>query len=116
MNYIRRIYIDKKNFADMARPGVCEVCGRVTDVVVASSTFGPCTNTYCEECLADGLEPYSEVVGLVWCIGWDDLATWAKDKIERTLKKLGKTKEDVMADVEATEKEFLEWAEKNKEE
>lgn len=57
---------------------------------------------YCEECLKEGLEPYSDIVGIVWCVGWDNLAVWAKD----TIKKLGKTKEDVLADVEATEKRF----------
>lgn len=45
-------------------------------------------------------------VNCVWCVGWDNLAVWAKDTIERTIKKLGKTKEDVLADVEATEKRF----------
>lgn len=98
----------KKNFADMARHGVCEVCGKEAPVVVAASTLGACSSAYCEECFNEGLEPYSDIVGTVWYIGWDDLAVWAKDKIERTLKKLGKTKEDVLADVETTEKRFNE--------
>lgn len=96
----------KKTFTDMARHGVCEVCGKEAPIVVAASTLGACSNAYCEECLNEGLEPYNDIVGTVWCVGWDNLAVWAKDKIERTLKKLGKTKEDILADVEATEKRF----------
>lgn len=96
----------KKTFTDMARHGVCEVCGKEAPIVVAASTLGACSNDYCEECLNEGLEPYNDIVGTVWCVGWDNLAVWAKDKIEHTLKKLGKTKEDILADVEATEKRF----------
>lgn len=98
----------KKTFNDVAHMGTCEVCGKEAPVVVAASTLSACSSAYCEECLNEGLEPYSDIVGTAWCVGWDDLAVWAKDKIERTLKKLGKTKEDVLADVEATEKRFNE--------
>lgn len=97
-----------RKFIDYARMGTCEVCGKEAPVVVAASTLSACSSAYCEECLNEGLEPYSDIVGIVWCVGWDDLAVCAKDKIERTLKKLGKTKEDVLADVEATEKRFNE--------
>lgn len=96
----------EKTFNDVAHMGACEVCGKEAPVVVAASTLSACSSAYCEECLNEGLEPYSDIVGTVWCVGWDDLAVWAKDKIERTLKKLGKTKEAVLADVEATEKRF----------
>lgn len=97
-----------RKFIDYAHMGTCEVCGKEAPVVVAAYTLSSCSSAYCEECLNEGLEPYSDIVGIVWCVGWDDLAVGAKDKIERTLKKLGKTKEDVLADVEATEKRFNE--------
>lgn len=98
----------KKTFSDIAHMGTCEVCGKEAPVVVTASTLSSRSSAYCEECLNEGLEPYSDIVGTVWCVGWNNLAVWAKDTIERTLKKLGKTKEDVLADVEATEKRFNE--------
>lgn len=82
----------KKTFNDVAHMGTCEVCGKEAPVVVAASTLSSCSSAYCEECLNEGLEPYSDIVGIVWCVGWDDLAVWAKDKIERTLKKLARQK------------------------
>lgn len=96
----------KKTFNDVAHMGTCEVCGKEVPVVVAASPLSACSSAYCEACLNECLEHYIDIVGTVYCVGWDNLSVWAKDKIERTLKKLGKTKEDVLADVEATEKRF----------
>ena len=98
----------QKTFNDISNIGTCEVCGKEASVVVVASTLSACSFAYCEECLNEGLEPYSNIVSTVWCVGWDNLAVWAQDKIKRTLKKLDKTKEDVLTDVETIEKWFNE--------
>lgn len=94
-------------FMEYALPGKCEVCGVEAPVVVVSSRLGPCSCAYCEDCYDAGLEPYPMIVAAVWSCGWDDMAEWAKAPIRKTLTKLGKTEEDMLADVKAEEDSFI---------
>lgn len=96
-----------RKFIDYARIGKCEVCGKSAPVVVVSSVLGPCSCAYCEECYTDGLEPYPMVVAAVWSCGWENMADWAKARIRKTLTKLGKTEEEMLADAKAEEDSFI---------
>lgn len=96
-----------KTFNDFALMGKCEVCGKSAPVVVVSSVLGPCSCAYCEECYSEGLEPYPIIVAEVWSCGWENMADWAKARIRKTLTKLGKTEEEMLADVKAEEDSFI---------
>ena len=96
-----------RKFIDYAYMGTCEVCGKSAPVVVVSSALGPCNCAYCEECYAESLEPYSMVVAAVWSYGWENMADWAKTRIRKTLTKLGKTEEEMLADAKAEEDSFI---------
>lgn len=96
-----------RKFIDYAHIGTCEVCGKSAPVVVISSSLGPCSCAYCEECYGANLEPYSIVVAAVWTCGWEDMADWAKARIRKTLTKLGKTEEEMLADAKAEENSFI---------
>lgn len=96
-----------RKFIDYAHIGTCEVCGKSAPVVVVSSSLGPCSCAYCEECYGANLEPYSIVVAAVWTCGWEDMADWAKARIRKTLTKLGKTEEEMLADAKAEENSFI---------
>lgn len=97
----------KKTFDDVTLMGKCEVCGKSAPVVVVSSVLGPCSCAYCEECYDAGLEPYPIIVAAVWSCGWEDMAGFAKDRIRKTLKKLGKTEEEMLSDVKAEDDSFI---------
>lgn len=96
-----------RKFIDYAHIGTCEVCGKSAPVVVVSSSLGPCSCAYCEECYGANLEPYSIVVAAVWTCGWEDMADWAKARIRKTLTKLGKTEKEMLADAKAEENSFI---------
>lgn len=96
-----------RKFIDYAHIGTCEVCGKSAPVVVVSSSLGPCSCAYCEECYGANLEPYPIVVAAVWTCGWEDMADWAKARIRKTLTKLGKTEEEMLADAKAEENSFI---------
>ena len=94
-------------FMKCARPGKCEVCGIKAPVVVVSSSLGPYSCAYCEKCYDAGLEPYPMVVSTVWSCGWENMANWAKARIRKTLTKLGKTEEEMLADVKVKDDSFI---------
>lgn len=96
-----------KTFNDIAHMGTCEVCGKSAPVVVVSSGLGPCSCAYCEKCYDAGLEPYPMVVSTVWSCGWENMADWAKARIRKILTKLGKTEEEMLADVKAEDDSFI---------
>ena len=98
----------KSTFSEMARPGVCEVCGKNAPVVVCASAFGPVSFAYCEECLKAGLEPYRHMVNYVSEAGeyvseageWPhEIAERYRGEIRRILKGLGKSEEEFATDV-----------------
>lgn len=96
-----------RKFIDYAHMGTCEVCGKSAPVAVVSSVLGPCSCAYCEECYAEGLEPYPMIVAEVWSCGWENMADWAKARIRKTLTKLRKTEEEMLADAKAEEDSFI---------
>lgn len=96
-----------KTFNDVALMGKCEVCGKSAPVAVVSSVLGPCSCAYCEECYDAGLEPYPIIIAAVWSCGWEDMAAFAKARIRKTLKKLGKTEEEMLSDVKAEDDSFI---------
>ena len=96
-----------RTFNDIAHMGTCEVCGKSAPVVVVSSRLGPCSCAYCEDCYDAGLESYSMIVAAVWNCGWEDMAEWAKASIRKTLTKLRKTEEEMLADVKARDNSFI---------
>ena len=96
-----------KTFNDIAHMGTCEVCGKSAPVVVVSSLLGPCSCAYCEECYDADLEPYPMIVAAVWTCGWEDMAEWAKAPIRKTLTKLGKIEEEMLADVKVKDDAFI---------
>lgn len=96
-----------RKFINYASMGTCEVCGKVAPVVVVSSRLGPCSCAYCEDCYGAGLEPYPMIVAAVWSCGWENMAEWAKVPIRKTLTKLGKTEEEMLADAKAEEDSFI---------
>ena len=96
-----------RKFIDYAHIGTCEVCGKSAPVVVVSSRLGPCSCAYCEDCYDAGLESYPMIVAAVWNCGWEDMAEWAKASIRKTLTKLGKTEEEMLADVKAKDDAFI---------
>lgn len=57
------------SFKEVAHEGQCSVCGKTADVVVCCSIFGAQSNAYCEFCYSMGLEPYSQMVDYVACVG-----------------------------------------------
>lgn len=95
-----------RKFIDYARNGICEVCGKPAPVVVVSSSLGPGSCAYCEDCYANGLEPYYMIVPAVCACGWEDMADWAKARIRKTLTKLGITEEKMLADVKTKEEAY----------
>lgn len=96
-----------KTFNDIAHMGTCEVCGKSAPVVVVSSRLGPYSCAYCEKCYDADLEPYPMVVSTVWSCSWENMADWAKARIRKILTKLGKTEEEMLADVKAEEDSFI---------
>lgn len=49
--------------------GVCDVCGKETQVVTCASNYGPVSFAYCKNCLSERLEPYSALVAYISCAG-----------------------------------------------
>ena len=96
-----------RKFIDYAHIGTCEVCGKSAPVVVVSSSLGPCSYACCEECYDANLEPYPMIVTTVWTCGWENMADWAKTYIRKTLTKLGKTEEEMLADAKAEDDSFI---------
>lgn len=82
--------------------GKCEVCGKEGPVVVCSSTLGPFSFAYCEDCLHAGAEPYWFTVNAVALCGlWpDDVNEAFQEKIRSVLKYLNRSEEVFKADVE----------------
>lgn len=96
-----------KTFNDFALRGKCEVCGKTAPLVVVSSVLGPYICAYCEKCYDAGLEPYPIIIAAVGSCGWENMASFAKARIRKTLKNLGKTEEEMLSDVKAEDDSFI---------
>lgn len=90
-----------RSFHRNAHSGQCEVCGKETMVVVCSSSMGPFSFSYCEDCMRTGAEPYWFMVNVVAMSGpWPDSVGDAfQQKIRDTLKYLSRSEEEFKADV-----------------
>lgn len=90
-----------KPFYRNAHPGQCDVCGKETMVAVCSSSMGPFSFSYCEDCLRTGAEPYWFLVNVIAMSGlWPDCVNEAlQTKIRDILKYLSRSEEEFRADV-----------------
>lgn len=89
------------NFANMSHPGICAVCGKKTDVVVAASAFGATSYAYCKDCFGNYLEPYHAMVDYISCAGLfpDDINETYQVMCREILKGLGISEEKFIEDV-----------------
>ena len=99
-------------FNQIAKPGKCEVCGAEKLVVVLSSSFGACSCAYCKECYNSNLEPYDLCVSTVWSCGWENMSERAKNIVDKSLIKIGKTFDEMMEDVKKIDQDYLDWCNK----
>lgn len=87
----------------------CYVCGKETeDVVVCSSSFGPFSITFCKDCLAQGKEPYSVIVGYIAMAGRfpEDINEEYQKEVRRQLTLHGISEEQFIADVNKIIEDF----------
>lgn len=77
----------------------CDVCGRDAVGVCASSLGQAASYAYCKRCLLLDYVPWGDIVGAVFCVGRTNIASWARDIIERSLIFHGRTWEDVEREV-----------------
>ena len=100
--------MEKRTFSEMARPGVCEVCGKNAPVVVCASAFGPVSFAYCKECLIANMEPYQHMVDYVSMAGeWPrGIAKCYQGAIMRIVEGHGKSEAEFAADVKAARAAF----------
>lgn len=88
--------------------GKCDVCGKETNTFVACSACGAVSYAYCEECLNNGLEPYSALVGMD--LYFDDISEDFKQQILLpSLRVHGKTPAEFDADVKKLDDDFYNW-------
>lgn len=89
------------NFEKHAHSGKCDVCGKETQVVIAASSMGPVSLSYCEDCLGAGAEPYEFMASYISCAGnWpEDISPEAQTRVRSILSYLGKTEEEFSRDV-----------------
>jgi hypothetical protein len=79
----------------------CEVCGKPAQNVYASK-YGPCTLSYCEDCMNNKLEPYWIVVAYIACAGHfpEDINEWYQKDVRRMLAIWEKSEDEFIQDVE----------------
>lgn len=106
-------------FDELARPGVCQVCGSNRPVAVFSSSMGACSFAYCKTCWANHAEPYEAMVAYISCAGRypDDINDAYIAIVRQNLYYLGRSEEEFIADVEMAlqkELEYFQYMEENK--
>ena len=89
----------------------CEVCGNPA-IGVCSSTVGPISHAFCKECLVEGRQPWSTLLGGLFGCRKDYIADWAIPIIEATCKFYKKTVDEFWEEMAQIEKEHKEYAEK----
>ena len=77
--------------------------GKEAMVAVCASSMGPVSLSYCEECLALGVEPYNFMVSYIACAGeWpDDISPEMQTRVRWLLAFHNKTEEEFAKDVSA---------------
>lgn len=99
-------------FAKMSHPGICDVCGTKTNVVVCSSAFGAISHAYCKDCLKNYLEPYGTMVAYISSAGLfpDDINEDYQKLCRHILKELDIPEEKFIKDVKKANDDMIEWA------
>ena len=77
---------------------VCEVCG-APSVGVAASSLGAFSSAYCHDCLVCGAEPWDMLAVSLSCCGPDGHAAWVDNVIAATIKRTGRTREELDEEV-----------------
>ena len=78
----------------MFHRGICQVCGKETDVAELGSLFGLDVKfRYCEDCMESGAEPYAEMVTYIAQAGCEpeDLIADFTKIVEASAKAAGKS-------------------------
>lgn len=79
--------------------GICDVCGKKTEIFTVASTCGGTSFAYCDECLDASREPYNALVGMG--LFFDEFAeSYQKIILMPSLQFHKKTKEEFDADVQ----------------
>ncbi len=99
-------------FLKYANLGKCKVCGAEEPVIVMSSRLGSGSYAYCEKCYDFDCEPYDLCVSTVWSCGWQNMSERAKNTVEKSLIKIGKTFDEMMEDVKKLDQDYLDWCNK----
>lgn len=81
--------------------GKCHACGKDTQVVCCCSTFGAFSNSYCLDCVEQGIENYNDMVVSISLVGRypEDVNPTYIDIIKKNLKYHNKTEEEFAEDV-----------------
>ena len=88
--------------------GECSVCGKETKVFAVCSTCGGSSYAYCGECLDEGREPYSALVGMG--LYFDEISDAYKESILLpSLKFYNKTPAEFDADVKKLDDDYYDW-------
>lgn len=94
----------------------CEVCGNTEIVGVASSSIIAASFPYCNECLLVNAEPYDIIVGLFIGTNVSEIGleaelekyeSWAQKIVYNSLRRVGKSTEEFLTDVELADAEFM---------
>lgn len=82
--------------------GKCAVCGKKTEVYVASSSIGAVTYAYCADCLRANVEPWEDLVyNCAVCGPYpESVNEWFRGIVRDTCKYLGKSEEEFKAAVD----------------
>ncbi|MDF2841589.1 MAG: hypothetical protein K0R00_15 [Herbinix sp.] len=105
------------SFDELGRPGKCDVCSKEANVVVLSSSMGPISWAYCENCATKRLEPYGGMIAYISSLNYpDDVNPDYVKEIRRILKELGKTEEEFIADCKKSNEEYTEYLKNQSEE
>lgn len=98
-------------FEKHASLGICDVCGKETDVIVCASAFGPISYAYCKDCFNNYLEPYDGMVAYISCAGLfpDDINEEYQNLCRHILKGLGISEEKFIEDVKKANDDFYEF-------
>ena len=81
----------------------CEACGAEnTKGLVACSLFGSYSGSWCENCLTEGRDSYSQMISYIAAAGrWpDDINKVYQQEVRRQLKLHNKTEEEFKRDID----------------
>jgi hypothetical protein len=88
----------------------CEACGaKNVKGAVACSLFGSYSGSWCEKCLREGRDSYSQMVSYISCAGpWPDgINESFQEEVRRQLKLHNKTEEEFKRDLDKMLEDFM---------